>query len=377
MGNRHDPLAAFSPDYATARNRFREAADRLGWRLEAHPVKAPQGVDDDLTIDVALSPGRDDSRAVVVSSGLHGAEGFIGSAVQVGLLEQWAATAPRIDLPVRCVFVHALNPYGFAFIRRVNEENVDPNRNFLLPGQEYKGSPATYAALNHFLNPQHPPSALEPFALKAVYVTFKYGRAALKQAIAEGQFDFPKGIFFGGSRPTRTNEVLSENLARWLQGCNDVIHLDFHTGLGPRATCKILIDYPLSGRQLARLNTWFGPDSYEICDPKLISYHVRGGFDRWCVSRIPGCDYLHLCAEYGTYSPIEVVRGLRAENQAYHWGRSTDRSARETKTRLKELFCPAAPDWRQRTYETGVDLVGKAISCLSAAANSKGDSSGT
>ncbi len=61
--------------------------------------------------------------------GLHGVEGFFGSAVQLACLEHWlSAEAPS----VKYVFLHGLNPYGFAWRRRFDENNVDPNRNFLL-----------------------------------------------------------------------------------------------------------------------------------------------------------------------------------------------------------------------------------------------------
>jgi hypothetical protein len=365
MLHEDDPLSAhpaYSPDYATARRRFREAAGRLAWELEAHAIKVP-AADQELAIDVAASPGRESRKAVVVSSGLHGVEGFFGSAVQVGLLEQWSQReGPTAG--IRYVFLHALNPYGFAHIRRPNEDNVDPNRNFLADGEAYTGSPRDYAELNTLLNPERPPSALEPFRLKALLTIARMGLPALKQAVAGGQFDYPRGLFYGGSRPTRTNEILAANLGRWLRDCDEVIHLDFHTGLGPSATYKLLIDFPLTDLQRTRLVERFGPDSFELCHPTLTSYHVRGGFDRWCVAQIPGCDYLHLCAEFGTYGPIQVLGGLRAENQAHHWGNPTDRATARAKERLKELFCPASLHWRSRCYETGVGLVEKAIACF-------------
>ncbi len=354
-----DELAAFSPDYATARRRFREATSRLGWELEAHPVGP------DLTIDVAVTPAKGGGRALVTSSGLHGVEGFVGSAVQVGVLERWAENAgPPPD--VRGVFLHALNPYGFANLRRFDQENVDPNRNFLREGEPYRGSPDGYAELNRLLNPERPPSRWEPFAPKALLAVARYGMPALKQIVVGGQYDFPRGIYYGGSGPSPTTRVLSEHLGRWLNGCDEIVHIDFHSGLGPRAACKLLIDYTLTDRQRARLNEWFGPDSYEICDPKRMSYNVRGGFDRWCVERNPGRDYLHLCAEYGTYGPIQVIGGLRAENQAHHWGRPTDPVTLRAKERLKELFCPASPEWRRKVLARGFELVDQALRCLTA-----------
>ncbi len=121
----------FPKDYLTARERFRAAAARLGCAVEAHPIGAEGPHGEALTIDVAIVPGANPERALVVSSGIHGVEGFLGSAIQCSLLEEWVDAPP----PIRCVLLHALNPFGFAWRRRVNETNVDLNRNLLLGGR--------------------------------------------------------------------------------------------------------------------------------------------------------------------------------------------------------------------------------------------------
>jgi hypothetical protein len=114
-------LDAFSPDYGTARERFRETARRVGWCLDAFPIGQTGPHGEDLTIDVSVSPATNADKALVVSSGLHGVEGSFGSAVQLTLLEgelvgQTAATGTR------AVLIHALNPFGFAWSRRTNED---------------------------------------------------------------------------------------------------------------------------------------------------------------------------------------------------------------------------------------------------------------
>ena len=243
----------FPADYGAARERFREAAQRLGWRLEAHPIEAVGPGGEELTIDVACSATEDADNVLVISSGLHGVEGFFGSAVQTVLLERWASSASP---PVRCVFLHALNPYGFAWIRRPNENNVDLNRNFLLPGEAFEGAPEGYARLDSFLNPRRPPSRWEPYTLKALWLIAKHGLFSLKQAIAAGQYEFPKGLFFGGAGPSQTQLLLAEHMPRWLSGSKRVVHLDLHTGLGPMASWKLLIDYPLTTAQ----RNWFADD---------------------------------------------------------------------------------------------------------------------
>src|SRR5262245_3917945 len=110
-------LDAFSPSYETARQRFRQGASHIGWQLEAHPIEATDPDGGKLTIDVAYCPSNNSQNVLVVSSGLHGVEGYFGSAVQVNLLEKWnSGSCPIPEL--KCVFLHGLNPFGFHWIRR-------------------------------------------------------------------------------------------------------------------------------------------------------------------------------------------------------------------------------------------------------------------
>ena len=137
-----DYLSAFSPDYVTARERFRVAALSLGFHHMAYPINQISPTGEQLTIDVACSNTLNSSRTIVISSGLHGVEGFLGSAIQLGFLERYRNIASSSGIKV--VFIHALNPYGFAWLRRWNEDNIDLNRNFLLSGEIFEGSPKDY-----------------------------------------------------------------------------------------------------------------------------------------------------------------------------------------------------------------------------------------
>ena len=98
------------------------------------------------------------------------------------------------------------------------------------------------------------------------------------------------------------------------------MHLDFHTGLGAWATYKLLIDYPLSASQHQRLSRWFGPDAFECAHAPGVAYRTRGSFGQWCVAQSRTRDYLYATGEFGTCNPLRVLAGLRAENQAHHWG---------------------------------------------------------
>jgi hypothetical protein len=358
-----DP-ALFSPDYVTARNRFREAATKLDCVLESYSIesKAPNG--EDLSIDVAISPGASAPGLLLVSSGLHGVEGFFGSALQLGLLREWAAK-PGTHPQCRWVMVHALNPFGFAWRRRVNEQNVDLNRNLLLEGQSFSGSPDGYSRLDGLLNPRNTPSRWEPVRLKLMLTLARYGMAVLKQAVASGQYDFPQGLFCGGSQPSRTSRILEEHFERWLGDSEKVFHLDLHTGLGQWGHYKLLIDHPINQAQRQWLSEQFGQDAFETGDGQSVGYATRGSFGRWGLSRAGHRDYLYAAAEFGTYPALRVLAALRAENQCHHWGRPDDTRTEQAKRQLVEIFCPRSQRWRQDVLEHGQRLVARAIGGLS------------
>jgi len=350
----------FSTDYATARHRFREAAARLDFELHAYPIggQGPHG--EDLTLDVAITPGPRPERALVVSSGIHGVEGFFGSAVQLAVLEEWVGRRPQ----VRCVLLHALNPFGFAWRRRCSETNIDLNRNLLLDGEPFLGSPERYGDLDALLNPARSPSLWEPVSLRFLHAIARYGMPALKQAIASGQYDYPRGLFYGGAGPSRTSEVLSAHFDTWLGPSRHVMHLDLHTGLGANALSTLLVDAPITDPHHRRCCAWFGPDAFEVASAQGVAYRARGSFGRWCAARSRGRDYLYAAAEFGTYTPTKMLAGLRAENQAHHWGRADAPSTERAKQRLVELFCPRSEAWRARVLERGRQLVAQAVAGL-------------
>jgi hypothetical protein len=350
----------FSPDYFTARERFRAAAHQLRCETEQIPVKPAGPAREELTTDMAVLNHGGTKSTLLVSSGLHGCEGLFGSAVQLAALERWARVPPPDG--VRVVLVHALNPYGFSWMRRTNEDNVDLNRNFLLPGEKYEGAAPLYRDLDPLLNPPRLPARWEPFRLKAYLFIARHGLHALMQAIAEGQYEFPKGLFYGGSGPSETMRMLQEHLPHWLEGSERVMHLDLHTGLGRWGAYKLLTDYPL-GDRAARLRGHFG-DAVEESASQQTAYRTRGSFGQWCLAMFPDKDYTYFCAEFGTYAPLQVLAGLRAENQTHHWGKPETPTTRRAREHLRELLNPASPAWRQQVLGNAMTLIGQAVQAL-------------
>jgi hypothetical protein len=361
-----DFLSYFSDDYLTARNLFRELTPRPDWQGEAYPISAVGPRGEPLFIDVAIREGVGPAamNTVIVSSGLHGVEGILGSAVQCAALDRIAHLDGTASRP-RLVFLHALNPYGFAWIRRCNEENVDLNRNFLSELQSFHGSPSDYARLDPMLNQPSRPSPYEFFLLRSLLAILRFGIPRLKRTIAAGQYDFPKGLFFGGRGPCETTRFVQQQFATWLGQGGTVLHLDFHTGLGKSGDYQLLVDLPPTPAQAARIQRLFGRDPASGHHSPAVAYIARGSIGEWCLKRAAGRDYNYLCVEFGTYSSVKVLSALRAENRAQHWDRPETQSYRWAKGLLVEAFCPRSSAWRRRAAAQGEDLVARAIAGLS------------
>jgi hypothetical protein len=352
-----DGAACFSPDYATARQRFRAAAAALGGTLESHPITAtgPQGQPLDLTIDVARIGPADARRLVVASGGLHGVEGFFGSAVSVALLQHCAALPADTAL----LLMQALCPFGFDQLRRADEANIDLNRNFLPDGERYNGSSPGYAALDGLLNPPRPPG-FDLFRPRLILAHVRLGGTALRYAVAGGQYEYPRGLFYGGSGPSAAHRLLREHLPRWLGSAEGVIHFDFHTGLGPWATHKLLTTAAEGSPRDRWLREQFG-QAVESTAGGPTAYPTRGGLDEWCERRFADRGYVCFCAEFGTYGPVAVLEAVRAENQAHHWSPADAPVRRAVKNRLVEVFAPANPEWRRKVVGDAVEMVRRAL----------------
>jgi hypothetical protein len=350
----------YSDDYRTARARFRDQAAARGLLLEAHPIAGAGPRGEELAIDVAVA-GDDNARGVVVvSSGLHGVEGYFGAAVQLALLGD-EALIRGLPRAVKLVLLHALNPYGFAWIRRANEDNVDLNRNFLIPGEVYAGSPARYAALDALLNPRQPPRRHDLFRLRATLEMILHGMPELKQAVAGGQYDFPRGLFFGGHGPAPLYRILAGHLHRWVGDASHVLQIDFHTGLGRWATYQLLVDVWLEPERFQWSRAHFGAEVVHSDPGASIAYQARGDLAAWTREALPGRAVDLFCAEFGTYPPLRVLAALRAENQAHFWAQPDGPITRWAKQQLFEAFVPASLRWRTAVVAQGLEIVRRAL----------------
>lgn len=314
-----------------------------------------------LSIDVAVGGASAPRKALVLSSGLHGVEGFFGSAAQLAYLEtlsdEWW---PSHDSAV--VLIHALNPFGFAWRRRFNEENVDLNRNFLLPGEDFAGSPPLSGAFRDaLLSPA--PSRLSHWNTRLARLAWKHGMGSFWETLPVGQYDFADWLFFGGRGYSQTAKIVEEGLPSLLGNAEEVVHLDFHTGLGRWAECQLLLSEAESAASVAWWRRYF-PASMVVQPPRRTgSYQIRGGLGPWLKALFPSSRYRFATAEFGTYSPARVLRAL-AEEQYWHNRLGGLEAEHWSRRRLADTFAPRSAAWRRQAIGGALQVVARASVAL-------------
>ena len=308
-------VEAFSDSYAQARQKFLSGCVAANLAVDAHPHPLKGRDGEALAMDVALDGPADAKRLLVVTSACHGVEGYCGSGVQVFALHdaEWRDKARAAGVAV--LYVHALNPHGFSHRRRVTQENVDLNRNFVDYTQPLPVN-AAYAGLHPLLLPtEWPPSPANQAAIEAWIG--QHGITAYQAAISGGQYQFEDGLFFGGKAPTWSNRTFRQVLKTHAQQAQRLAWIDLHTGLGPSGIGERIFACKDDKEAYARANAWWGQASpvTSIYDGSSTSALLRGLMWDAVYEECPQAEYTAIAMEYGTQPILEVMGALRAD----HW----------------------------------------------------------
>lgn len=332
----------FAADYAAARTGFLAAAARAGAALTSHrhPRQGPSG--EALFTDVAILGPRDAEQLFIVTSGVHGVEGFCGSACQIALLESGIAAAAT---SASIVLVHALNPYGFAHLRRTNEDNVDLNRNFV----DHAHPPANpdYAALHPLLVPADWDGPLHLRAEQQLLnAMMERGERTVYSAASRGQYEHPDGVFYGGRRPVWSNSVWREILAELLPRRTGVVHLDLHTGLGRYGYGEAIYVGAANTPGCHALGACLSEPVVALFDGEAVAPQVDGPIVSAVRQAAQGADVIPFVLEFGTLGLPPVLRAMRADAWLNGQDDQAGPLARSLRAEVRAAFNVDDDGWR-------------------------------
>jgi len=357
----------FSTGYTAARAAFVAAATERGAALSRHDhpsLKDPQG--QPLSVDVAVLGRPDAPRTHLAISGTHGLEGAAGSAVQIGWLRADGGNALPDDVNV--IFVHALNPYGYAYDTRTTENNVDLNRNFI---DHTRAKPANphYATLHpHLIPAEWTEASLEAGARAVEQFRETHGADTLFNVTASGQYTHPDGLVYGGAGPEWSNRTLRRIVDEHLAASERVAFIDWHTGIGEYGEPFFLCFNDEGSAEQSQAAAWWGADRVRDQRPHgLARPDYQGLVFRGVQQALGGRALAGAVVEFGTRG-LQMRPALRLDQWLRFKAPLSPDAARDAQLRadLVDAFVPVSSVWRRSALAHGLAITRQAIAGVAA-----------
>lgn len=316
-------------------------------KLEEHP---------DLSLDwIDTSPSKPSDRLFILSTGLHGIEGYPGTAFLHHFVTQYLHLIDPLDVDL--LLVHSVNPWGMQHRRRPNANNIDLNRNFRFGNTDQStidnpGYPKLQALLNPVQRLRRINVERLRFLLKLLASAARYGVKQIKEATLLGQTSDPQGLYFGGYQLQEETTVLWNLVTEKIKVNQQVIHIDIHTGYGASRRLYLVN----SIHEITSPDVW--SERFKFSDVLRTDpgdfYAIKGdmidAFYAW--NKIHGIrqNYFGTAFEFGTLGEHlpAIIRSLRAvvfENRLFHYGTNSPHVQEVVEREFVELFMPASTDW--------------------------------
>jgi hypothetical protein len=359
-----DIQALFPNTYEESRERFRNnlPAVRSMWPkagLNQHRLHD----DEDLTIDWIYSEALEKNEKVIVfTTGEHGVEGYVGSAMLQHFIEVFM---PQLDpRNTGILLVHAINPWGMKYHRRGNKDNIDLNRTFLYNVDHDPNFNPEYDKISKFLNPG---TKITNLLLNDIGYTPQLflhiacmGMKNFRYALLLGQYRDPKGLYYGGTKRPEETQTLMDLYKQMMSSYDQILHLDMHTGYGPRYQMSLVnsaYDKGSSEYFVTRFNyplvVAATADEFYAIRGDMVDYEYL----LW-KNEFPNKRFFATAYEFGTlgntmYGLFQSPRVMVHENRAYWHGTKNEKLFAKAKHGFEELFYPEAKDWREKAVADG------------------------
>lgn len=336
----------------------RVTAQALSLTPHPHPRSGPDG--SRVATDVVWIGPEDADTVVLVVSGTHGVEGFAGSALQRTWLRDHEPHRPE---HLAVCLVHALNPYGFAWVRRVNEDNVDLNRNFV----DFSSPPRNegYDRIADLLVPQRWDEETQQTTTAALLeVAAEHGFETFQQWVSGGQYRHPTGLFYGGTEPVWSHRFLEDLCRGRLAGRRRVAIVDLHTGLGPWGVGELISSDGPSDDAYRRAVRWYGDDVTSLQAGDSVSAELAGEWLPYVAEALAPTEVTGVALEFGTVDTLTVVQALRADAWLHAHGDPAGPDAPAIKAALRSAFADDDPAWIAALHERFTGVLGALFDAL-------------
>lgn len=362
MDTEQNPAAIFPDTYEESRERFIGSLEQVRAKFPgARHVSHTLSSDADLSIDWITYTPEKLEKAIILTTGLHGIEGYTGAVMMQLFVREYL---PELNPETTgLLLVHAINPYGMKYRRKVNGNNVDLNRNFTMHLHEH--DPHSNPAARRLKNLVYPERSLNAgffhrawFLLRVLAGVARTGQKDFMAGALMGQYCFPQGMYFGGEGRQEETLVMMDLLRFTMESYPQVLMLDMHTGYGPSRQMS-LVNSTREPDPSTRLSERFAYPLVQKTDAgefyamngDMVDYAYRLREEMANIDRFYACSF-----EFGTYGD-SVVAGLCSlstmvfEMQARRFGAVNESSRAWIEEQFNALYDVRDAQWVEKAIK--------------------------
>jgi len=361
-------LIYFQYSYKECRKEFISSANEIKNifnNVEIFNIQVESEIDTDLTIDFCYIPAQKErSKLLIISSGVHGVEGFVGSAVQQMFMTEFLKEKYLNDIGI--LLIHGMNPFGFQYLRRVTENNVDLNRNCDIDRNLFSIKNSGYTELHKMINPKGKVNTgslgNRLFYIAMIMKSVSVSTKALRQAILQGQYEFPKGIFYGGNDFEPQIYAIKSALQEISENYHTIFHIDLHTGYGERGKLHLFSVQTEDSKSQSTIESLFSGYSIDWGNTDDF-YTVTGDFSHFIGKLIPDALFLSTAFEYGTMNSHKAMGAIKSlnnmiiETQGIYYGYAGIEDETKVKEKFIEMFYPSSGAWRSEVMKETREMI--------------------
>ena len=365
------------PSYQESRHSFLKAAEKRKAKITTYPHGLRGFTNEELATDVCYYGPKGPEKCIIVSTGVHGVEGYAGSAI---LTQLFAQQLDGLDLPkgMGILAVNFVSSHGASFATRSDIGNINLNRNFLAHPDQHVDNPE-YREISWLINPTELDHSWSDGIRFFTKYRKKWGLRKIQEVLTRGQYVEPKGVEFGGFEASPTNlmlrGILHTHLPKSVQAC---IFLDVHTGLGPENNDRgahsgvvLITEFPEDSYHFRQGRRWFGNVVESSLSGSAVATPRVGTVDHAFVQELqtinPQCKVAVYCVEFETYDLKWVAWTCRSDNWLHNHGELESWKGRKIKKSMYRMFFPPAPKWRANLLKEGAMIVDQAVKGLATA----------
>ncbi|WP_339145574.1 MULTISPECIES: M14 family metallopeptidase [unclassified Sutcliffiella] len=350
----------FKTNYEESRKEFLGHLEKIRsiWP-EARLTSENIGKEKNNTIDMIYSEALSSNEQVLFfTTGEHGIEGYAGAAVTHLFVDEYLN---RIDPQTTGIcLIHALNPWGMRNFRRVTENNIDLNRNYLYnPDSVPEDVNKNFANVKDLFLPsgkvQNVKKEKTDLYSLLTKASFKEGYSGISEAKGMGQFEFERGVYFGGKGPEESAQFLKSVQKRLLSTYLRVIHMDWHTALGPSNEITMVVS-DTDPRDEEELKALYPLKNIQKFSPEKVKGDSTNHFHKLKKEEHADTYLFSALFEFGTFgddkeAELREFTTILLENQLYWYGAEREEDRQWVLDEFKKMFYPEDGEWRESVLE--------------------------